>query len=263
MAQPHCTTSAKPEKPYPEFPLFAAGNGQWAKKFGGRKIYFGAWADPDAALDRYHRERTEWEAGRNPREVAADEYQITVGEMVALTLDMKEALVQTGEIKEQTYREYVAIGQRLKAVLGAGTAVAKLGVADFARLKKDFAEGRELKPRKTKDGKPKNRELKGHKSLVSLKGDVRKVRVFFNFVGPKPRGAGYLKELPAYGNFRVPSAKALRLERQGKPKRMFSAKQTGALLEVANVPMRAMILLGINCAFGNTDCACSPKTPWI
>jgi len=43
-------SNEKPTKPHPDFPLFAYNNGQWCKKIRGKQRYFGAWVDPDAAV---------------------------------------------------------------------------------------------------------------------------------------------------------------------------------------------------------------------
>jgi len=59
----------KPSKPTPDFPLSARNNGQWAKKIKGEFYYFGPWADPLGALQRYH----DWLSGKpTDRIVAAD-----------------------------------------------------------------------------------------------------------------------------------------------------------------------------------------------
>src|SRR5262245_52639091 len=58
--------------------------------------------------------------------------------------------------------------------------------------------------------------------------------------------------------FKRPSKKTLRLHRAKQGPKLFTADEIKAMLAVATVPMRAMILLGINCGFGNSDCANLP-----
>jgi integrase len=61
-----------------------------------------------------------------------------------------------------------------------------------------------------------------------------------------------------YGTFKKPSKKVLRRQRQQNGKRMFDADQIRRLLDGASPHLRAMILLGINCGFGNEDCGSLP-----
>lgn len=44
------STRTKPDKPSPDFPLTASGNGQWIRRFNGKVYCFGVWADPAATL---------------------------------------------------------------------------------------------------------------------------------------------------------------------------------------------------------------------
>src|SRR5262249_15475675 len=62
-----------------------------------------------------------------------------------------------------------------------------------------------------------------------------------------------------YGpDFKRPSKKTLRLHRAAQGPKLFTAEEIRRLLDAAGPPMKAMILLGINCGFGNADCGTLP-----
>ena len=68
--------------------------------------------------------------------------------------------------------------------------------------------------------------------------------------------AGHLDRPMRFGpGFKKPSRKTLRLNRAAKGPKMFEPQQIHQLLAAAGPAMKAMILLGVNCGFGNADCA--------
>src|SRR3954464_11960567 len=103
MSADHPTTSAKPSKPYPDFPLFPHATRRWAKKIRGKMHYFGPWDDPDGALANYLAEKDALHAGRKPREVSAG---VTVKDLANAYLNHKSALLDAGEIAPRTWGNY-------------------------------------------------------------------------------------------------------------------------------------------------------------
>ncbi len=219
-------------KPWPGFPLYLHSSGQWAKKIRGEFHYFGT--EAQAAFNLYQSQKADLEAGRTPKPTG--DYHLNVKDMVNLCLTLKETKVETGELGRRTYKEYQRCGRRLMRVLGRTELVQNLGPTDFLKLRRDMT--------------------KTLKSLTSIKADIRKIMVFFNFAYTE----GYIDRPVRPGDaFKTPSAAALRREREQKADRMFQAEQIRAMLAKANPQLKAMILLGINCAFGNTDCALITK----
>jgi integrase len=85
---------------------------------------------------------------------------------------------------------------------------------------------------------------------------VGKTRLFFNWVGPGVHGQGYIDRLPRFGDaFKPPAQSALDREREEQAARVLTAGQIRTLLATAKLKLKAMILLGVNCGYGNTDCS--------
>ena len=86
--------------------------------------------------------------------------------------------------------------------------------------------------------------------------EIQRIRVVFKYA----YDTGLIDKPMRYGpTFRRPSKRVLRKARQANGPRMFEAHEIRAMLDAAGVQLKAMILLGINCGFGNADCAGLPR----
>jgi integrase len=82
-------------------------------------------------------------------------------------------------------------------------------------------------------------------------------RVVFKFAWDN----GRIDRPVRYGQgFKRPSRKVVRIDRARKGPKLFSHDEIRRLLSAAGTSMRARILLGVNCGFGNADCGHLPQS---
>jgi integrase len=237
MSESHSTQSAKPakpSKPYPDFPLTPhRGAKQWCKKIRGKLHYFGPLDNPDAALQKYLDQKDDLHAGRTPR---PDPAALMVKDVANAFLNGKQALVDAGELSPRTWVEYKAMADELVVHAGKARLVADLRPDDFASLRNRLAK-----------------KWGPHR----LRKAIQYLRSMFKFA----YDAELIDRPVRYGpGFNRPSLKTLRLHRAKQGLKLFSADEIRRLLPVASIPMKAMLLLGINCGFGNADCGRLPRS---
>lgn len=219
------TRPTKPSKPYPDFPLYAHAAGYWAKRIRGKLHYFGRWDDPNGALAKYLEQKDHLYAGRKPR---PDPEGVTVRDVCNAFLNQKQAMVDVGELSPRTWTDYKDACDQVVTAFGKQRVVADLRPDDFASLRKKLAKYGPHRLRKT----------------------IQCIRCMFKFAYDQE-----LIDKPVrYGQgFAQPSNKTFRLHRAEQGTKLFTTEEIHRLLEAASVPMRAMLLLAINCGFGNSD----------
>ena len=228
----------KPSKPYPDFPLYAHSSGKWAIVIKDRAtqkrktFYFRSWDDPEGALEDYLASKKDILAGRPVAKVSG----LTIRELCNRFLASKQKLVNSGELAQRSWDDYHDACEKVIEVFGKSAKVANLQPADFEDLRDFLWKGR----KKTK------------RSPVSVANDIGRIRVVFNFAEDEELIPGRIR----YGkSFKKPSAKIVRKSKNKNGKKKFEAEEIKKILEIASPQMKAMILLGINCGFGNNDCA--------
>jgi integrase len=225
------TVSPKPKKPYPDFPLFPHATRRWAKKIRGKLHYFGSWNDPNAALKKYQDQRDDLQAGRTPR-VSDD--GLTIRNLANRFLTSKQNLVNTDELTQRTFNDYYITCERLISEFGRNRLVTDLASDDFERLRASLSKSR---------------------GPVALGNEVQRARTVFKFAFD----AGLIITPVRFGpSFRKPNKKTMRKARYANGPRMFEADELRQIIAAADMPLHAMMLLGINGGLGQADLAAMP-----
>jgi integrase len=228
MPESNSTPSPRPAKPYPDFPLFPHATKRWCKKIGGRFVYFGTWDEgPEAALARYLEQRDDLHAGRTPR---PDPEALSVKQLCNAFLSAKQEAADQGRITPLTWRDYKTACDEIVGAFGKTRLVSDLRPGDFAALRGRMAR---------KWG------------LQRLCKNIQFIRSAFKW--------GYEAELierpVRFGpDFKRPSKAEFRKDRARHGPRLFTADEIRRMSGAATPQLRAMLWLGINCGFGNSDC---------
>jgi len=257
------TLRRKPSKPRSDFPLYAHAAGRWAKKVRGRTIYFTKWADDPKgkeALEEWLDQKDDLLAGREPR---AHTDKLSVAELCNQFLSHKEGERDNKEISPRTFVTYYGACESLCKVLGKNRSVEDLVPDDFRKLKA---------------------KLEKTRKAVALRNAMQRVRSIFKFAFDD----GLVDRQVRFGKgFSKPKLHVIRRAREEHRTqygdRMFEAADIRLMLDALdgkavalesvdkktdeparvklkpNPQLKAMILLGANCAFGQTDISSLPK----
>ena len=235
----------KPSKPYPSFPLTAHNNGQWCKKIRGKVHFFGVWGDPQTALDNYLRVAADLHAGRQPSASIA-QGGITIKDICNHFLTYKLEKVNAGELGSRWFEDCRKAVETFAAHVGPTRLAGDLRVEDFQGYRSRIL-GQGLNK--------KGRSLGVH----ALNRNITIIRGMFRYAFE----LDLIDKSVKFGtSFAKPSASLKRKMRQAAElengKRLFEPAEVRLLIDKAEMPLRAMILLGINGGLGNTDCARLP-----
>lgn len=244
-------------KPYPEFPLTAHPSGRWCKKHNQRTYYFGPIDDPDAALASFQRQ---WSHIREHGEYLPDDPPLNTTEGGGCTmetlcnsfLNAKQDKLESGELSRASFSDYRHTTDRLISHFGRSQRVDQLGPLDFQTFR---------------------RKLASTLSPVTLKNQINRFRIVFKYAFE----AELIDKPVRYGQaFDKPHPKTLkRYSREGGDK-LFEAGEVRQILDTLDGKpvevdgetlqfkpdpvMKAMVLLGVNAGFGNTDVSTLPQS---
>lgn len=234
-------TTRKPGKPRKDFPLYAHAGGRWAKKVLGRTHYFAKWSvDPKgvAALEEWVDQKDDLLAGRDPQ-VKTD--KLTVADLCNSFLTHKAGDRDSGEITARTFATYYATCETLCKVFTKHRTVESLGSDDFRKLKDKLSKTRKA---------------------TAMRNENQRVRSVFKFAfddnlidRPVKFGKGF--DRPKLSTIR----RAREEHRAEYGDKMFEAADIRQILAALkdNAQLRAMVLLGANCGFGQSDISSLPK----
>lgn len=217
--------------------------GYWYKKYQKRFYYFYKCDDdPDGAYskEKWQHDKLFIDQGQEPPAYdplsCTGSTTVTVKDVCNHWIGTKETLVKVGDLKQKTYDEYFETAQFLMATVGKTLPAKLCGPLRFDQVRMALAK------RYNANGQSKR---------------ITQIRSMFDTAYEDHK----LEERPNFGRaFKKPKADAFRKLRNDKGDQTFTPEDFRALYAVANVNLKAMLLLGLQCGLGNEDCASLPRS---
>jgi integrase len=245
-----------PEKPYKEFPLYPHPLGYWSKKVAGVIRHYGRWGRVvdgkltqlpyedgwETALKLYKAQIDDHKLGQESSvklvngKITETNVGLTINDLCNRFRTAKKRKLESGRITQRSYDEYTQTTDRLVRVVGGRRLVAGLRPEDFDKLLVDISKTW---------------------GLVRVGNEITRVKSVFKH----GRENGWItKPIPYGSEFKKPDRKEMRKDKATKGKKMLEAAELRRLIDAAPAPAKAMLLLGLNCGFGNHDCATLPES---
>ena len=200
---------------------------------------------PRPLSKRYLRVAADLHAGREPRSPNLSADAVTVKQLCNHYLTYQHRRSQAGEIGPRWFEDCRTALESLASFVGPGRLALDVSPDDFLRYRQKLLRT----------------GLTGRKGLgvYALTRAITVIRGMLKYAYEM----NLIEHPIRYGKaFDRPSATLMRKSRRAavlaNGKRLFDAREVRSLIDKAQDPLRAQILLGINGGFGNTDCAYLP-----
>src|SRR5262249_11489551 len=187
----------------------------------------------DGSLKKYLAQKDDLHAGRTLR---PDPEGTTVKDLANHFLNQKKRAVDVGELSPRTWTDYKEACDLAVTAFGKNRLASDLAPEDFAKLRDQVAK--QYGPHRL------GKTIQCIRCLFKYGFEVGLIAVPARF-GP---------------GFKRPSKKTLRLHKAAQGPKLFTREEITRLLAAAGAPLRAMILLGVNCGFGNSDLGNLPSS---
>ena len=204
-----------------KFPLTLHPTGQYCKKIKGKIHYFGS--DKKQALERYLDQATYLHGCQNNLQKPTGD-NMTLKRLCDMYLKYQYSKVQANDLTARHHNDQIESLGKLTAFLGQNRKIKNITTLDLQNYKRKLQ--------------------RDYGSVCRLNLHISIMKALFHWA----RKNDVLENIPNIDA--ISRGKITHQERF-----TFSSEQVNKLLSAADVKMGAMIWLGLNCAFGCTDCA--------